>query len=607
MAWVNKEGCMWRAGIAGAVLAGTGLAQVTQRVSVTSDGAQANNYSEQASISADGRCASFYSRASNLVPGDTNNVEDVFVRDRLLGTTERVSIDSGGTEANDSSFVSSLSSDGRFVAFRSRATNLVSADTNGLDDIFIRDRQLGTTERVSVDSTGIEATGFSDFPSISGDGRYVAFESFAANLVPGDTNGDRDVFVRDRQLGTTERVSVDSNGAPGSNSSGHPTISLDGRYVTFFSYSNNLVLGDTNQVADVFVHDRQLSTTERLSVNSNGVQGNDNSGAPFVFACPTALSADGRYVAFYSTASNLVSGDTNFSEDVFVRDRQFGTTERVSISSGGAQGTADSYGVSLSSDGRYVAFYSHASNLVSNDTNMDWDVFVRDQHLATTDRASLSSGGMQGDGYAPSVSADGRYVAFHASTSSLVSNDTNVATDIFVRDRFGGPNFSSFCLPGAGSVITCPCSNPPAGTDRGCDNSAATGGAILAASGGTYLSSDSLVLTTSGERSTALSIVMQGNALILNGVVYGQGVRCVGGTIIRRLYIKNAIGGSITAPDLGSGDPAVSARSAAKGDVIHAGESRWYLVYYRDGHVLGGCPASSGFNATQTGRVDWGP
>ncbi len=162
------------------------------------------------------------------------------------------------------------------------------------------------------------------------------------------------------------------------------------------------------------------------------------------------------------------------------------------------------------------------------------------------------------------------------------------------------------CDPGTGVVVACPCSNPPAGPGQGCDNSAATGGAILSASGIAYLSIDSLVFTTSGEKPTATSVVLQGKALVSSGLVYGQGVRCVGGTLTR-LFVKQAVAGSITAPDFGVGDPTVSARSATKGDVIQPGQSRYYLVYYRDPIVLGGCPASSTFNATQTGRVDWSP
>jgi hypothetical protein len=175
--------------------------------------------------------------------------------------------------------------------------------------------------------------------------------------------------------------------------------------------------------------------------------------------------------------------------------------------------------------------------------------------------------------------------------------------DVFVRDR-DISGFTSLCDGGVGGVTACPCANPPAGPGRGCDNSAGTGGAALSASGAAYLSRDSLVFTTNGERPTAFGIVLQGTTALTSGVVYGQGVRCVGGTLLR-LYSKTASGGSITAPDFGAGDPTVSARSAAMGDVIQPGQSRWYLVYYRDPTVLGGCPASSTFNATQTGQVDW--
>jgi hypothetical protein len=203
-------------------------------------------------------------------------------------------------------------------------------------------------------------------------------------------------------------------------------------------------------------------------------------------------------------------------------------------------------------------------------------------------------------------SFDGRYVAFMSTATNLVPWNTNAADQVFIRDRFGGTTFTSLCEPGVGGVIACPCSNAPSGPGRGCDNSSATGGAVLSASGGTFLSSDSLVFTTSGEKSTALSMLLQGASLVPSGVVYGQGVRCTTGTF-RRLYTKSASGGSITAPNFLAGNQQVSVRSQVLGDVILAGQSRWYLVYYRDPMVLGGCDASRTFNATQTGEVVWSP
>jgi Tol biopolymer transport system component len=581
-------------------------AQVTIRMSVDSAGAQENGGSVAPSISADGRFVSFHSSASDLVPGDTNGRVDVFVRDRQNGTTERVSLSASGAQGNDDCGSSSISADGRFVAFMSFASNLVAGDTNGVGDVFVRDRQLGTTERVSISTAGTQGDGNSGYYSlsISGDGRYVAFESLASNLVPGDSNGARDIFVHDRQSGTTERVSVDSAGGEGNGpcSIESLSISADGRYVAFASLASNLVAGDTNGSFDVFVHDRQSGTTERVSVDSVGTQGNAGSEG-------ASITSDGRYVAFRSDASNLVAGDTLGQSDVFVRDRHTGTTERVSIGPGGGEGNSLSgiYGRSISADGRYVAFESFATNLVPGDTNGSSDIFVHDRQGGTTERVSVDSAGAQGNSGsgAFSISADGRYVTFDSNASNLVAGDTDASSDVFFRDRTYSPLMSS-CDPGVGGVLTCPCSNPPSALGRGCDNSSATGGASLSASGIAYLSIDSLVFMTNGEKPAATSIVLQGTTYLGAGVVYGQGVRCVGGAL-KRLFVKAAVGGSITAPDFGAGDPTVSARSAALGDIIQPGQSRYYLVYYRDPTVLGGCPASSTFNSTQTGQVTWWP
>ncbi|MDP8958392.1 MAG: hypothetical protein M3N51_04135, partial [Actinomycetota bacterium] len=217
------------------------------------------------------------------------------------------------------------------------------------------------TERVSVASNGGQGDGISVDAAISADGRYVAFDSTASNLVGGDTNGAIDVFVRDRVSGTTERVSLASNEAQGNGHSGDPDISADGRYVAFGSSAPNLVVNDFNGEGDVFVRDRSRGATERVSVAPDGTSGND-------YSFPGVISADGRYVAFWSIASNLVPGDTNGAGDVFVRDRVTGTTELVSVAKG-TQGNGASYGPAISAGGRYVGFESDASNLVEGDTN----------------------------------------------------------------------------------------------------------------------------------------------------------------------------------------------------------------------------------------------
>jgi Tol biopolymer transport system component len=334
----------------------------TERVSVSSEGAQANDFSEFATISADGRFVSFYSFATNLVADDTNDTSDIFLRDRESGTIERVSVSGDDAQANSPSYLSAVSADGRFVAFESYASNLVAGDTNGWPDVFVRDRVAGTTERVNVSSGGAQADQSSQFSAISADGRFVAFWSYATNLVAGDTNNVGAVFVRDRVAGTTERVSVSGGGAQGNSDSFDPEISGDGRIVVFASGASNLVAGDTNNVGDVFIRDRVAGTTTRGDVSSGGAQANEGGGE-------AAVSADGRFIAFSSRASNLVAGDTNGQFDVFVRDLVAGTTQRVNVSGGGAQANEDSSDPEFSADGRFVLFLSWASNLVAGDTN----------------------------------------------------------------------------------------------------------------------------------------------------------------------------------------------------------------------------------------------
>jgi murein DD-endopeptidase MepM/ murein hydrolase activator NlpD len=412
---------------------------VTTRVSVSSDGTQGDSASWYSSISADGRYVAFASDATNLVPGDTNSVGDVFVHDRQTGQTSRVSVSSDGTQQSDDwRDFPSISADGRYIAFASDASNLTPVDIWYAPDVFVHDRQLRQTARVSVASDGTGG-GPSTSPSISANGQHVAFGSWAGDLVPNDTNGERDIFVHDRQLGKTTRISISSDGIQGNNSSGEDSdsrrvsSSADGRYVAFSSSASNLVHGDTNGYPDIFVHDRQTGETARVSVASDGTQGNGWPGQP-------SISADGRYVAFSSSANNLVPGDKNDRQDVFVHDRQTGQTMRVSVSSDGKEGNGASEEPAISADGRYVAFMSAARNLVPGDSNGTWDVFVHDRQTGQTTRVSVAGDGAQANRYSsePSISADGRYVAFCSEASNLVPGDTNDAGDVFVHDRGGG-------------------------------------------------------------------------------------------------------------------------------------------------------------------------
>lgn len=402
----------------------------TERLSVATDGTQANNLSLTPSISADGRKVAFTSSASNLVAGDTNSTSDIFLRNDSTDTTTRVSVASDGTQANASSYTPSISDDARWVAFSSTATNLVTGDTNAVNDVFLRDTQTGTTTRVSVGPAGAQGNNSSILPATSADGRFVAFASTATNLVAGDTNALQDVFVHDTQTATTTRVSVASGGTQATGNSLRPVISDDGRYVAFESLAANLVAGDTNGTWDVFLHDTQTSTTTRLSVASDGTQGNLSSYS-------TSISSDGRYVAFQSLASTLVSGDSNGAQDVFLRDTQSATTVRISVASDGTQSDGTSQLPSVSGDGRYVAFGASATNLVPGDTNAVADIMLRDTQTNSTSRLSIATDGTQGNGASdgPTVNSTGRYVAFHSTATTLVPGDTNAYQDVFLRDR----------------------------------------------------------------------------------------------------------------------------------------------------------------------------
>jgi Tol biopolymer transport system component len=245
---------------------------------------------------------------------------DVFVHDRETGQTTRVSVASDGTESHDYSSYPAISANGRYVVFESEAGNLVSGDTNEGYDIFVHDRETGQTTRVSVAPDGTQANQESFSPAISADGRYVVFSSRASNLASGDTNGNSDIFVHDRKTGQNILVSVVSDGTQANGSSDHPTLSADGRYVAFESGATNLVEDDTNEEWDIFVHDRETGQTTRASVASDGTQGNRRSGGN-IYHRTSVISADGRHVAFESEATNLVEGDTNDVTDVFVRDR----------------------------------------------------------------------------------------------------------------------------------------------------------------------------------------------------------------------------------------------------------------------------------------------
>ncbi len=463
--------------------------QVTTRANVDSGGNQATGgifFSRTPSLSSDGRYVAFASHSTNLVPGDTNNVFDVFVRDRLAGTTTRVSVSSTGAQTNGvSEFSPFISGDGRYVAFSSTATNLVPGDTNvcppggggwigSCQDIFVHDRDADqdgvfdetgpgerATVRVSIASDGTESnwTSYNDIGSISPDGRFVTFGSDADNLVAGDGNGERDVFIHDRDADqdgifdetgagerSTVRISVDPAGLDSNGDSRNASASADGRFVAFQSSACNLIpgdcitTGDVNGVEDMFLRDRDTdedgifdepgeSETILVSASPAGQPGN-------ALSREGRISADGGTVVFASVANNLVSGDTNSFADVFAYDRASGAMTVVTVAPDGRVGTSNSGTPVASADGRFVAFDSRAQNLTAGVPDNLPRIYLHDRLTRLTTLVNVTPlGAPANDGTVPppAISADGAVVAFQSNATDLVAGDTNGQHDIFVR------------------------------------------------------------------------------------------------------------------------------------------------------------------------------
>ncbi len=442
---------------------------VTERASVGgASGTQATGLSAGPAMSSDGRYVTFESDAPDLVTGDGNLLDDIFLRDTCRGATGctpstiRVSVDTGGGDPDGGSTDQYMSDDGRFVVFRSEATDLIATDGNGLADIFLRDTCIGATSctpstiRVSVDTGGGDPDSESGDPVVSSTGRFVVFRSDASDLIAADTNFGRDIFLRDTCIGATSctpstiRVSVDSAGGESAlfSISDEPYISGTGRFVAFQSDADDLVTGDGNFTTDAFVRDTCIGATSctpstiRASVNTASVEGNSFSEEP-------QISDDGRFVVFGSFASNLVTGDVDTlgnESDIFVRDTCVGaisctsSTVMVSVSSGGTFGNLTSFSPKISATGRFVVFDSEANNLVTGDGNGQFDIFVRDicagvtGCTASTIRVSVNSSSVEGNGFSndPFITDSGQLVAFNSESDNLVTGDTNLLGDVFI-------------------------------------------------------------------------------------------------------------------------------------------------------------------------------
>ena len=355
----------------------------TEIVSASGNTAQSQGAKSSggAHVDGSGRYVVFESASANLISGDSQTFIDIFRKDMVTGDLVRISTSLNGTSAaNGESYGSNISSDGRYVVFTSDATDLVVGDANGKTDIFLTDMQTGVTALVSKDAALVQANAVSFTPDVSDDGTFVVFASNAGNLVAGDTNMSRDIFRKNVLTGELLRVSVagDAGQTQANDQSDSPRISDDGRFVLFQSRASNLVAGDTNVEADLFVKDLQTGNITRVSTSSSGAQANAGSGNG-------KISADGRYVTFESDASNLVAHDTNNNKDIFRKDLVTGETIRLSTTNQPAQGLeqADdySYDASISPDGRFVVVQSYAGNLVPGDTNNIADIFLTDMNL----------------------------------------------------------------------------------------------------------------------------------------------------------------------------------------------------------------------------------
>jgi Tol biopolymer transport system component len=392
---------------------------------------QANDHSSSPALSADGRYVAFQSGASNLVPGDSNDAGDIFVYDRQTGATELISLAEDGAQANDASGEAGISADGRWVVFSSIATNLVAGDTNELLDVFLHDRQTGRTTLVSAAVGGGTGSLMSMEPAISADGRWIAFTSYADDLVPetdehtgqniADTNEMGDIFVYDRLGGSIRRVSLSSQGGQSNHNSNSPGISADGRWVVFWSLADNLVPGAGR---GIYLHDRSTGTTRWIA---DGL-------------APT-LSPDGRWIGFLSLSSDLVPGGALYAMRY---ERQSGeTTVLGAYAEAGIQGWPTK-AIPFSMDGAWLAFQSTFNPpdgpIAGEGGEWGQQVWLRDQSTGTLALVSTTPDGLPGNGIsaAPSLSADGRWIAFQSLADNLVAGDDNGYMDILIYDRETG-------------------------------------------------------------------------------------------------------------------------------------------------------------------------
>jgi len=413
----------------------TALAQGTARVSMNSLGQEGDEGGLFPRLSHDGRYVAFESKSKNLVDADHHNRRQIFLRDTHTGTTVCVSVNALGELGNGKSTDATVSADGRYVVFQSRANNLVPGDTNGVEDIFVHDVLTRQTNRVNISSSGAQANFPAFWPTISADGGTVCFSSVAPNLVPSDTNFRSDIFIHDLRTGQTERVSINSLGMEANGDSHVPSISGDGQRVVFSSQATNLVPNQSGAYQALFLHDRSTRITSMINVTSGGVEGSGNSASP-------VISADGSTIAFESTARNLVPGlYWRSGVQILVLDIASQQFTLVSKNSSGDTGTHDAAYPSLSADGQVVSFVSKAINLDPRAfRDHQSQAYLHHRPSGTTSLVSESSTGFVSEYFGPDkshISGNGQWISFSSSAKELSPRDGNDSPDAYIHRPLG--------------------------------------------------------------------------------------------------------------------------------------------------------------------------